>query len=119
METQNTAARVHMTENAAADEITGDRRQYPRYSLLRRMILISGKKRYDSYTLDISAGGLAFIAAGEIPLAEAEIQIPELRVFLPGKVVDSQVSDPRRLKRYHLAFHTPLAEAEIARICAL
>ncbi|MFZ5627588.1 MAG: PilZ domain-containing protein [Spirochaetota bacterium] len=100
-------------------EFTAERRADERYSVLRRVIIIVGKKRYDGYTIDISRRGISFIAAGEVPRGPVELQIPELRSFLSGRIVDLEESDPRRLRRYHAEFTTPLESGELDRITAI
>lgn len=99
-----------------AGEVTADRRKGERLSLLRRVIIIAERRRFDGYTIDVSRGGISFIAAGEIPLGPTELQIPELNSFLKGNVVDIEANDPRRLRRYHLQFITPLDRSEIERM---
>lgn len=99
--------------------MTADRREGERLSVLRRIIIIAGKKRYDGYTIDISRGGISFIAAGEIVRGPAELQIPELRSFLRGNIVDMEESDPRRLRRYHMTFLSPMESSEIELITAI
>jgi hypothetical protein len=100
-------------------QIITERRSDERYSVLRRVIIIVEKSRYNGYTIDIARCGISFIAAGEIPLGAVELQIPDVRSFLSGKIVAVEESDPRRLRRYHVEFTAPLESAEIERIVTI